>query len=248
VPKEKMIEMLGRYGLPVTDGNNHQFCISHEIPTPTSIIVDKTLWPIDRVFEYINNNPERWGSVILGTPQGKCDNCNMPMKVVIDDNNANEIGKLCEDCYNRVMVKFTGASAPDIIPKRISVTGKRGKVYEFDIEFMIFGIGKLLTATEVGKQKRRIDVHGELDDDFNEMMSTLKARIKKALSVKYMSHDRTVKDLKMVGYIDYNSNTGDCDVIIDGDAYTWDELYRNIPMHEGWKIKIEFASTGDELE
>ena len=43
-------------------------------------------------------------------------------------------------------------------------------------------------------------------------------------------------------------DTGDCDIIIDGDSYTWDELYRNIPMHEGWKIKIEFASTGDELD
>jgi hypothetical protein len=38
------------------------------------------------------------------------------------------------------------------------------------------------------------------------------------------------------------------DVVIDGKPYSWEELEKNISAHEGWKIKIEFASTGDELE
>ncbi|MDR2570567.1 MAG: hypothetical protein LBD23_09755 [Oscillospiraceae bacterium] len=248
IPKEKMIEMLGRYGLPVIMNNKISHIIAEETTNHCFSIESNSLRPLNRILEYIENNPDRWGTVITSTTQGTCEECGRSAKVFIDDNNAGKVGTLCDDCYNRMMVYLTGANAPNIVPKRIIVTGKRRKVYDFDIEFMIYETGKLLTATEVGKQKRRVDVHGELDDDFNEMMDILRARIERALSVKYMSPDGTVKDQKMVGYIDYNDDTGDCDIIIDGDSYTWDELYRNIPMHEGWKIKIEFAGTGDEID
>jgi hypothetical protein len=105
-----------------------------------------------------------------------------------------------------------------------------------------------LTATEKGKQRRKVDVHGELTDDFYLMLEILKSRIKKALSIKYMDRSGYFREDKAVGYIEYNSESEACDIIIDGNPYSWRELEKNISSHEGWKIKIEFGDVGDELD
>jgi len=112
----------------------------------------------------------------------------------------------------------------------------------------MFGTGKSLTATEIGNTKRKADVWGSLDDDFDDMLETLKKRIKKALSVKYMDPYGRIKDQKLVGYIDYDRDLDECIIFVDGKPYTWSELGTNIATFEGWKIKIEFGSIGDEFD
>ena len=42
-------------------------------------------------------------------------------------------------------------------------------------------------------------------------------------------------------------DTGGASSLI-GNQYSWAELEKNISAREGWKIKIEFAGFGDELE
>jgi hypothetical protein len=80
------------------------------------------------------------------------------------------------------------------------------------------------------------------------MLETLSSRIEKALSITYMHPDGYINGNKAVGYIEHNNKRDACDIFIDGKPYTWAELEKNIKMHEGFKIKIEFASIGDELE
>jgi len=154
----------------------------------------------------------------------------------------------CFNCHNREMAELYDTDMPDYVPERLSVPGCNGRMHEFDIEFLIFGTGKSLIATEVGKTKRKADVWGSLDDDFEEMLETLKRRIKKALSVKYMDQQGYIKNQKLIGYIDYDSGLGECVVFVDGSRFTWDELGRNLQTYEGWKIKIEFGGIGDELD
>ena len=190
------------------------------------------------------------GTTIRGTESmsDRCDLCGNPVKVHIGDLEIGEIANLCVDCYNRLMAEMTGTDFQDVLPKRLSYKSRGGKVHEFDIELMYFVNGKSLTATEIGKTKRKTDVHGELDDDVNEMLETLKKRIKKTLSVVYMQPDGYVSKNKAVGYIDYNLELERHEIIIDGKPYTWEQLKKNISMHEGWKIKIEFGDVGDELD
>ena len=116
------------------------------------------------------------------------------------------------------------------------------------IEFLIFENGKSLTATEIGTTKRKADVHGELDADLNEMLETLKRRIKKTLSTTYMEPSGYFAKSKAVGYVEYNHERNAHDIIIDGKPYTWSQLEKNISAHEGWKIKIEFGDIGDEFD
>jgi hypothetical protein len=66
--------------------------------------------------------------------------------------------------------------------------------------------------------------------------------------VTYIERDGYIIGDAAVGYIEYNRERGDCDINIDGYPYTWEDLEKNISSHEGWKVKIEFACAGDELE
>ena len=224
-------------------------------------IVENTILPADKaednVYEsdvlenikhYILSKQDKWGFVIGEEPFSICESCGNPATVCIDDNNANKIGILCERCYNKIMADITGSNIPEIVPKQISITGRNGKIHEFDLRFYVFVNGMLLTATEIGKLKRRADIRGELDDDFYELLETLKLRLKKAISVKYMDKNGYIKDDKAIGYIDYSGDRSTCDVVIDGKPYTWEQLEKSVTMREGWKVKIKFACAGDELE
>jgi hypothetical protein len=177
-----------------------------------------------------------------------CEVCGKPAMVQIDTEDSGECHHYCFNCHNREMAELYDTDMPDFVPERLSVPGRNGRMHEFDIEFIIFGTGKSLTATEVGKTTRKADVWGSLDDDFDEMLDTLKRRIKKALSVKYMDQDGHIKDQKMVGYIDYDRDKGEHIIFVDGKPFSWEELGRNIPSYEGWKIKIEFGGLGEELD
>jgi len=177
-----------------------------------------------------------------------CDFCGKPAQVRIGDDKGGVLSNLCFDCHNREMAELFDSAMPDIVPERLTVSDRNGKPHEFEIEFIIFGTGKSLTATEVGKTKRKADVWGSLDDNFNDMLIMLEKRIKKVLSFKYMDPHGRIKDQKLVGYIAYNSDLDECVVFIDGKPFTWGELGRNISAFEGWKIKIEFGGVGDELD
>jgi hypothetical protein len=80
------------------------------------------------------------------------------------------------------------------------------------------------------------------------MLDTLEKRIKKELFVYYMDKNGLISKDKAVGYIDYNEDRDECDIIIDGLPYTWEDLEKNISAREGWNIKIEFTSSGDDFD
>jgi len=177
-----------------------------------------------------------------------CDICGKPATVHISDGKGGTLGSQCLECHNRLMAKQTGSVMPDNVPERLSITDRSGKPREFDVEFIIYANGKSLVATEIGRTKYKADVWGALDDDFDIMLDTLKRRLKKDLSVKYMRADGRINGEKLVGYIDYDSERHEYEIIVDGKPYSWGELGRSIPTFEGWKIKIEFAGAGAELD
>ena len=177
-----------------------------------------------------------------------CAACKQSSRVHIGNDGKTFIS-LCQDCHNELIAQTMGMELPEDIPKKLSFTGKGGKTYNFEIDFQIFPTGKLLTATELGKTKRKTDVYGEPDADAYEMLETLKKRIKKLVSIKYMDDNGYFsKHGKAVGYVEYNLEHERHEIIIDGKPYTWSELEKNVSAHEGWKIKIEFADHGDELD
>ena len=65
--------------------------------------------------------------------------------------------------------------------------------------------------------------------------------------MEYLDSDGTIKGQMLVGFIDYDSDHGECIVSIDGKPHTFGELGRMISTFEGWRIKIEFAISDDEF-
>jgi len=234
VVEKKRIKNMARYGVPMPDGGR----LKVEFRAPEII---------RQIAELMKSNAK---GTVYSRPDmpGHCDNCVNLSRVTISGDDGSVIANLCLDCNNQLMAEMTDAEIPSYVPKRLSFENNDGEIRDFEIEFHIFANGKTLTATEIGETKRKVDVFGKLDDDFNEMLETLMERIKKALSVTYMKPNGYFAGNKAVGYIEHNRERNACDIIIDGRPYTWAELEKNISAHEGFKIKIEFGDIGDELD
>lgn len=68
------------------------------------------------------------------------------------------------------------------------------------------------------------------------------------MAKKYMRPDRIIEGDKLVGIIQYNHVSDVCDIVIDGEPYTWKELGESVSIFEGFKIKIEFYDVDDDLD
>jgi hypothetical protein len=154
----------------------------------------------------------------------------------------------CVECYNELLAKLMGVTFPREIPKEISFYDNEMNLHSFALEFMLLPNCKLLKACETGESRYKCEVLGEVDDSFLQMWNQLMERLKKMMSVKYITPDGGWNGMKLLGYLDYNSDNGVCDIIIDGKAYTWEELGRIVATNEGFQIKIEIADPTDELE
>lgn len=231
----KRMSNMAKYGVTMPDGS----------------VAKIDLRPLDltrRLLELLKTQPDQFGYVITDTPHNYCNNCGKSAKVHVRAGDDSEYIKLCQDCYNEMMAEFTGIEMPGFIPEQFMCNDKFEISHKFNIEFLIFATGKELTANEIGKFKRRIKVHGELDADIGEMLQLLKKKIIKAINTKYIDERGYINNSIAEGYIDYNNKRGDHDVIIDGKPYTWEELKQNISSHEGWNVRIEFFDVDDVVE
>ena len=232
VVEKKRLKSMEKHGTPTKDGRvRFDFDAFHALYHMAEVIKNK-----------------KSKTVYNENYNALCDNCRKPSRVRIGNDDGSTIANLCLDCHNHLMAELTDTEYPKHIPKHLSFENDNGEIRNFEVEFNIYQSGKIMTATEIGREKRIVDVHGELDDDFMEMLETLSERIKKSLSVTYIEHDGYITNDKAVGYIQYNHEREACDIIIDGKPYTWSELEKNISAREGWKIKIEFGDIGDELD
>jgi len=232
---QKRINNMAKYGVAMPDGSIAKIDL-------------KQFDENRRIFEYMRKLPNQRGSDIVGNPHDKCDECGNPAKVHIDNNKGNEIGNLCEDCYNRIMAELTGTVMTDISLKHILVMDDNGYNHEFDLEFLVFDNGKQLTATAQGMLKHKAEVYGEHDTDFHAMLESLERKLKYLLSTKHIDDRGFILDGTAVGFVQYNHIRDSYDIYIDGKPYTWKKLEKNIAAHEGWTIKIEFGDFDDIVD
>ena len=177
-----------------------------------------------------------------------CDSCGAEARFFISDGKGKGIARYCLDCHNKMMTETYYIELPESIPDRLWVVDDQGVERCFDIEFILFGHANKLEANERGVSKYRCVVFGEPDEPFSLLWNELVQRITKSINTKYLSEDKWPVHSKMVGYIEYNSETESCDLIIDGHNLDMDELQRVISGHEGFQIKVEFADATDDIE
>jgi hypothetical protein len=154
----------------------------------------------------------------------------------------------CIDCHNKLLAELMGVNLPGDIPKEITLYDNEMNLHLFALEFMLFPHCKSLKAYETGESKYKCGVRGELDDSFFQMWTQLMERLEKMMSVKYLTSDGCWNGEKLLGYLDYSNDSNACNVVIDGKAYTWEELGQIVATSEGFQIKIEIADPTDELD
>ena len=181
----------------------------------------------------------------MGYDSDLCDICKRD-SILINVTSDNEEISYCQTCYNKMMSELTDTEIPDIIPKQIDIMDAHRKYHTFNIEFIIFTHAKFLTAREAGPTKYSCMVKGELDEDFYCMWAEMIERMKRKMVKKYINPDGSWDSL--VGNIEYNTEREELSVIVDGMAFTWEELKENVSTYEGWQIKIEFKDASERAE
>lgn len=195
---------------------------------------------IRRIIETIKTEPENYSYAVLNTTKNKCDICNKPARIRVNDRGS-EYGMLCLECHNMLVCAFNDIPMPDNVPETLTFTSIYDRTHTFEISLMMFADSKTLTAIERGEQHRKYEIFGDLDADFDGMLQMLKRKIQCEISTLYMDDDGTNVDGEIFGHIEYNKETNSHDIYIDGKPYTWSELEKNISNHEGWNIRIEFG-------
>jgi len=215
----------------------------HGIPTPEGRMkIDfRNLYTASKFVEYLE---EEYNAV---SNMDRCDICGNPATVYISGDPDVSM-KLCVNCNNRQIAVLTGTEVPPNIPEQVTMNDIDGRPHTFEIEFMMFPHGITLIAAEVGKTRYKAEVFGAIDKGFDELWELLLRQIKGFLSVKYMSRGGYIIGGRAIGYIEYNHKRDAHDIVIDGKPYTWQELEKNITAHEGFRIRIEFFSSGDILD
>lgn len=225
---EKRLNNLAKHGIPMPDGSR----IKADL---------RALYTMRRIKEFMLQKFEE--ELNKAKPFERCDGCGAPAKVFLSDESGT-VAKMCLDCHNHMMAEITGTDIPDSMPRRLAFRNNTGQVREFALEFYIFEGGSKLSAYEIGKTRLRAEVFGDSDDEFSYLLKKLSRRIERLLNEVFIEPDGSFINGRAVGYVDYNHERNDHDIVIDGKPFTWEQLKKNISAHEGWGITIEFGEVG----
>jgi hypothetical protein len=216
----------------------------HGVPTPEGRMkVDlRNMYTAHKFAEYLKEKHRAIGI------SERCMLCDNPAQVYISGEPDVDL-KLCIDCNNRHVADLIDVEVPVDVPKHIIMNDVDGVPHKFEVELLMFPVGMTLIAAEVEKETRyRADVFAGFDKDFDDLWKMLIHQIEGFLSVKYIDQNALFKEYKAIGYVSYNEERDAHDVIIDGKPYTWQELEKNLSLHEGFRIKIEFADSHEILD
>ena len=185
----------------------------------------------------------------------KCDSCRsneVKAHMSVEDGQMN----LCNDCYNEYMAGEVGVELEDLL-ESFSLKDADGAIRTFHVESRLYYNGIFLEAKENIEFGYTFAVHGELEDDQQQLLNRLIAKTKKGIKDKYIEskvfqdgqlYESFAKD-HFVGHIEYDeSSEGLPLIIIDGRAYIWEEVGRLIMAYEGFQMKVKMYDQTDDID
>jgi len=177
-----------------------------------------------------------------------CKRCGRYSMFHLRDEDSGFYAPLCKFCYNVMMAKVLAIPVPHKIPNTITVKDFNEISIEFEINLIIFETGISLSALHYGSRKRKIEVFGELETDYIKLLESLKQKVKKRTSTRYIDSSGHFTGDYAIGHIEFDGENNEHIVIINNVPYSWDNLKCNLSSYEGWDIKIEFGEPGDDLD
>jgi hypothetical protein len=148
-----------------------------------------------------------------------------------------------------MMADKYGLELPDFVPETVIVADSKGKSHVFEIEFMLHGHINSLRATEIhSKTQYECHLYSLPDEPFSSLWNRAVTVINRLINTRYMDaeHGQFLND-KAIGYIREGEESETYEIVIDGKPYSWNDLYTNVQMRPGFRIKIEFAEDEEKL-
>jgi len=168
--------------------------------------------------------------------------------------------QLCRECNNKITAEYAGINLTLFENGIYEFAGIRGKKHNFKIERIVYPMGIVYEAVEITKDGTpgyRVAVMGHLDSEQQDLFLKLDAKIRKTVSKRYLENRSipyagnqvVLKEDVAVGRFEYDEhNDGIHKVVIDGQAFSWDELGRMLSAYEGFQFKLEIYDISDDVE
>jgi hypothetical protein len=167
-----------------------------------------------------------------------------------------EKGPRCYPCFNREMAERLGVTFDNVQFQPIVVADADGVSHTFDIQSMLVGTGHEMIAREITKADQpgyRFAVLGDFEGDAWELFQRLYARIRQELAKRHVHQAQFGWQLteghRFVGRIEWDP---DSDgrlplVVIDGKAFTWEQVGHMLMTFEGFTLEARIKDTIEVL-
>lgn len=171
---------------------------------------------------------------------------------------------ICNDCNNQSIAGRMGVNYIPLRKKTLTITDNKGALRQFSLTQVIESTGIGIIAKEVvevagnNTPGYRFSIHGDFQEKQNDILERLTQKIKKNTSAQYISTRKfaghsisTVNGFKVAGRLEPSESGGDSNslpvFVVDGKAYTWEELGRILKRFEGFQFKFDFLEMTEDL-
>ncbi|OLO42391.1 hypothetical protein BTR23_04000 [Alkalihalophilus pseudofirmus] len=168
-----------------------------------------------------------------------------------------ETQHLCFRCYNKMMEEELGMEL-ESQPDSFSVTDFAVVSRSFVITSRLNPMGIYLEAEENNTEDGyKFAVYGELDCNQSELFNQLLNKVMRGVSKSYLTitafpngqQIESIVEDKVIGRLDYDETNEDTPlVIVDGKAYTWEQLGRMVSTFEGFQFQLKMVDMTDDVE
>jgi hypothetical protein len=146
--------------------------------------------------------------------------------------------------------KEHGFEFPDgDIPDTITIVSDNGESHTFALGLRKLDHIQTLIADEIDSDSQyNFRLYGEPAESLSSLWARILTVIEKSIHTKYLDDKRGhfIGDT-VIGSIGFDERSGDPRIIIDGKPVSWDTLKENIATYEGFRIKIEFIDSDEDL-
>ncbi|MEJ7807422.1 MAG: hypothetical protein WKG03_16050 [Telluria sp.] len=163
---------------------------------------------------------------------------------------------LCTACFNTEMAARAGLHQfENVRLDPIRIADCDGAMHEFHFRTRLLGDILSLEAfelVEVDPAGYQFQLVGHADEELFGLLGRLIQKIRRALSVKHIGHDRCghhIVDTIVRGRVEWDdAKEGRMpQVLVDGRTFSWDQLGEMLMAFEGWQFKLEILDPSDEV-
>ena len=182
-----------------------------------------------------------------------CERCGQPLKSHESISVAN-VGLRCYRCFNEETAAMMGVDFDNTPLQPVTVSDADGVEHTIEFRSMLVPTGHALYARErlpEGHEGYEFSVLGDFDANVWDLFRVLYDRVQRGLALRHVERGelgwRITDAHHLVGRITWDPDrAGEVPLlVIDGRAFTWDQVGRMLMSFEGFTLR---AFVGDSIE